>query len=175
MRRVALLASVFAGALSHAAASAETGPGTIAALQAQLSQLGYDPGPLNGVMSAKTQRAMRAYQHATGRSIAEGAAGEPITTAQAELQRLGFLPGPADGALGPQTRDAIIRFQAANHLPIDPRVSDRLLADLERASAPVAAAPNAGAANPSPAAPPAEPEISGRQPLPPGVTPPPIR
>jgi peptidoglycan hydrolase-like protein with peptidoglycan-binding domain len=182
MGRGKLIAAVFAAALGSApqaaAAPAASGTGPIAALQAQLSRLGYDPGPLDGVMSAKTQQAMRSYQRATGRPLATGPAGDPVVAAQVELQRLGFLSAAADGSIGPQTRDAIIRFQAAEHLPIDPRVSDRLLSDLERASTPAAAvAP--GAANalqaPAPTAPPAEPEVTGRQPLPPGVSPPPIR
>ena len=117
---------------------AESGPGAIAALQSRLSQLGYDPGPLDGVMSAKTQRAMLAYRRATGQRIATGTAGDPVAAAQTALQRLGFLSAPADGVIGPQTRDAIIRFQAANHLPVDPRVSDSLLAELDQASAPAA-------------------------------------
>lgn len=149
-------------------------PGPIAALQARLAGLGYAPGPLDGVMSAKTQQAMRAFQRAGGRQIWSGPAGDPIAAAQMALQRLGFLSAPADGVIGPQTRDAIIRFQAARHLPIDPRVSDQLLAELDRASSPVATA-NAPSAAPSPAAPPAEPAVTGRQALPPGVTPPPIR
>jgi peptidoglycan hydrolase-like protein with peptidoglycan-binding domain len=177
MRGYRLLAVVIAACLSHTApaAPADAGSGPIAALQARLGELGYDPGPIDGVMSAKTQQAMRAYQRAVGQPIATGAAADPIMAAQAALQRLGFLSAPADGALGPQTRDAIIRFQATNHLPIDPRVSDRLLAELERASTPAAAAASSASPNPSPAAPAAEPEVTGRQPLPQGVTPPPIR
>ncbi len=170
---VKLIAAGFAAVVACAAptmaAPADSGSGPIAALQARLAGLGYDPGPLDGVMSAKTQQAMRAYQHATGRPIAAGSAGNPIIAAQMALQRLGFLSAAADGAIGPQTRDAIIRFQAAQHLPIDPRVSDPLLAALGRPETPSAGQP------PTPAAPPAEPEVSGRQPLPPGVTPPPIR
>ena len=177
MRRLALLACVFAAALGHAAAAppAESGPGAIAALQSRLSQLGYDPGPLDGVMSAKTQRAMLAYRRATGQRIATGTAGDPVAAAQTALQRLGFLSAPADGVIGPQTRDAIIRFQAANHLPVDPRVSDSLLAELDQASAPAAAPAQAPVPNAQPASPPAAPEISGREPLPAGMTPPPIR
>ncbi len=179
---VKLIAAGLAAALGCAAptiaAVADSGPGPIAALQAQLAGLGYDPGPLDGVMSAKTQQAMQAYQRAAGRPIATGSAGDPIIAAQTALQRLGFLSAPADGAIGPQTRDAIIRFQAAEHLPVDPRISDRLLADLDRASTPAAAAapvaPGPGEP-PAPAVPPAEPEVTGRQALPSGVTPPPIR
>ena len=126
-------------------------------------------------MSAKTQQATLAYQHASGRPTGLGPMADPIATAQAALQRLGFLSAPADGAIGPQTRDAIIRFQAARRLPIDPRVSDRLLAALEQAEAPPVAAsgqPPAPAPTAPAAAAPAA--VTGRQPLPAGVTPPPI-
>jgi peptidoglycan hydrolase-like protein with peptidoglycan-binding domain len=166
------LATIFAAALCGAAPASGAGP--IADLQARLATLGYDPGPIDGVMSAKTERALFAYRRAAGHPGAAELDANPIMTAQAALQRRGFLTAPADGALGPQTRDAIIRFQAENHLPVDPRVSDRLLAELDQAGAPS----GAGGANPPPAAlsgpPPAEPEATGREPLPQGVAPPPI-
>ena len=179
-----LFGAALAASLGCAAAATAAGPGPIADLQARLAGLGYDPGPINGVMSAKTERALRAYRRAAAPAGAAETGENPIAAAQTALRQLGFLGGPADGAIGPKTRDAIIRFQAANHLPIDPRVSDRLIADLDRAaqpppataappSAPPAAA-TAPAPMPSPEAP-ATPEASGRQPLPPGVTPPPIR
>ena len=159
-----------------ALAAADNGVGPIAALQARLAGLGYDPGPRDGVMSAKTQQAMQAYQRAAGRPGGLGPVADPIAAAQEALQRLGFLAGPADGAIGPQTRDAIIRFEVARQLPIDPRVSDRLLAALAEAEAPPVAAsgppPTPGATVP---AAPAEPAITGREPLPAGVRPPPIR
>ncbi|MGH7115926.1 MAG: peptidoglycan-binding domain-containing protein [Stellaceae bacterium] len=162
-----------AGPATPGLASASNLPGPIATLQARLGGLGYAPGPVDGVMSAKTQQAMRAYRRAAGRPIALGPAGDPIAVAQTALRRLGFLSVPADGAIGPQTRNAIIRFQVASHSPIDPRVSDGLLAALARAEAPPVV-PNAGPP-PASTAPPAEPEVTGRQPLPPGMTPPPIR
>jgi peptidoglycan hydrolase-like protein with peptidoglycan-binding domain len=153
-------------ALSRAAAAAVP---SIAELQSELRAGGYDPGPINGVMTKKTERAIRAYDRAHGQPIA---ASDPVRAAQAALAALGLLPGPPDGIVGPQTRDAIIRFQAANHLAIDPRISDMLLAALEHASQPTSAAPAAAGPN---APPPAAPEAEGRQPLPAGVTPPPIR
>ena len=163
-----------------AALAAGAGSGPVAALQARLAGLGYDPGPRDGVMSAKTQQAMQAYQRAAGRPAGLGALADPIAAAQVALQRLGFLAGPADGAIGPQTRDAIIRFEAARHLPIDPRVSDRLLAELAEAEAPPVVAsgqpPAPAPTAPTAAAPAAAaPAVTGRQPLPAGVTPPAIR
>ena len=180
MGRRAWLALAIAAALGGPAAAraGEASPGgPIADLQARLAGLGCDPGPVDGVMTEKTRRAMLGCRPAAGRAVAAGPAADPVAAAQAALRRLGFLAAPADGAIGPQTRDAIIRFQAENHLPIDPRVSDRLLAALERAEAgPGAATAGATPATPpTPAPSPAAPEASGREALPPGVTPPPIR
>ena len=169
-----LLGAIFVAVLGCAALAAETASGPISELQARLVRLGYDPGPIDGVISVKTERALLAYKHAAGRPLVAGLDANPIVTAQQALQRLGFLAARPDGELGPQTRDAIIRFQVENHLPIDPRVSDRLLAALDHLAQP----PGAAGANPPSAAsapPPAAPEATGREPLPPDVTPPPIR
>ena len=160
------------GRTGSALAAGDNELGPIAALQARLAGLGYDPGPRDGVMSAQTQQALLAYRRATGQSAGQGPMTDPVASAQEALQQLGFLAGPADGAIGPQTRDAIIRFEAARHLPIDPRVSDRLLAALAEAEAPAVAV--SASQPPAPALPAAEPAVTGRQPLPAGVTPPPI-
>ena len=164
--------------------------GPIAALQQQLKREGFAPGPVNGVMTEETRRALNLYQRRRGRppealaAQAGGADTDPVKRAQADLRRLGLFAGPVDGVVGPQTRDAIIRFEAARRLTIDPRVSDNLLAALEEAradpgSAPPlapAAAPASGPAAPAPGATPAAPpEATGRRMLPPGVNPPPIR
>ena len=183
-------------------------PPSIAALQAELRQAGFDPGPANGVMTEQTTRALIAYERRMRRmpqaiaSVGIDAA-DPVMRAQKELQHLGFYTGRADGDLGPATRDAIIRFEVSRQLPVDPRVSDRLLEALaEQAAAPSASSPPApgpgptpepsapapaaqGGAPPSPppagapqiatgANPPA-PEATGRQALPSWVNPPPIR
>ena len=182
---------------AQADAAAPSGaPPSIAALQEELRQAGFDPGPVNGVMSEKTTRALIAYERRMRRmpqaiaSVGVDAA-DPVLRAQQELKRLGFYSGPADGALGPSTRDAIIRFEVSRQLPVDPRVSDRLLSALAEqappasntAAAPAPVSPSA-AAPASPAAqqvatgaasPPPAPEATGRQPLPDWVNPPPIR
>ncbi len=163
------------GWIAPVIAAGDSGSGPIAALQARLAGLGYDPGPRDGVMSTKTQQAMLAYRRSSGRPAGLGPMADPIAAAQTALQRLGFLAAPADGAVGPRTRDAIIRFEAARRLPIDPRVSDRLLAALVQPEA-LPVAPSAQPPAPeAAAAPAAEPATTGRQPLPAGVTPPPIR
>ena len=144
-------------------------------------------------MSEKTTRALIAYERRMRRmpqaiaSVGVDAA-DPVLRAQQELRRLGFYTGPADGALGPGTRDAIIRFEVSRQLPVDPRVSDRLLSALAEQAPPpsnTAAAPappsaTAPASPPAPqvatgASPPPASEATGRQPLPDWVNPPPIR
>jgi peptidoglycan hydrolase-like protein with peptidoglycan-binding domain len=183
--------------------ASDTAPGPIAAVQQQLREAGYNPGPVNGVMTEKTGRAIAAYARHAGRmpGALTAADADPIKRAQEGLRRLGLLAGAVDGALGPQTRDAIVRFEAARRLPIDPRVSDRLLTELEQAGAATATAitpnPPAGTAASAPSAPPtsvpapsgptapgptsaqlpeeAAPEALGRRQLPAWVNPPPIR
>jgi len=176
-------------------------PPSIAALQEELRQAGFDPGPANGVMTEQTTRALIAYERRMRRmpqaiaSVGVDAA-DPVMRAQKELKRLGFYSGRPDGELGPGTRDAIIRFEVSRQLPVDPRVSDRLLEALaEQAPAANANAAAAPATPPPPSAqetapplpPPAAgsqvatganapaPEATGRQPLPGWVNPPPIR
>jgi len=128
-------------------------------------------------------------------------AADPVLLAQKGLRQLGFYSGPTDGALGPATRDAIIRFEVSRHLPVDPRVSDRLLAALAQENAATASTAPAAATTPPAATPPAEtaatatpaapaqapqvatgsanapaaPTATGRQALPSWVNPPPIR
>ena len=175
-------------------------PPSIAALQAELREAGFDPGPANGVMTEQTTRALIAYERRMRRmpqaiaSVGVDAA-DPVMRAQRELKRLGFYSGRPDGELGPGTRDAIIQFEVSRQLPVDPRVSDRLLKALAEqapttnsnaAAAPAAPPPSAQDNAPPPPAPatgsqvatgataPA-PEATGRQPLPGWVNPPPIR
>jgi peptidoglycan hydrolase-like protein with peptidoglycan-binding domain len=157
--------------------------GPIAALQQQLKEEGYRPGPVNGVMTEATRRALTAYQRRTGRlpeALAAAGGADPVKRAQADLQRLGLFAGPVDGVIGPGTRDAIIRFEAARRIAIDPRVSDRLLAALEAAGAEAGTSRPSTPGSTAEAAPAAEaqtatPEATGRRLLPPGVNPPPIR
>ena len=200
-----LIAAIVAEAHAQGDPAAVAGaPPSIAALQEELRQAGFDPGPVNGVMNEKTTRALVAYERRMRRmpeaiaSVGVDAA-DPVLRAQQGLKQLGFYAGPTDGALGPGTRDAIIRFELSRQLPVDPRVSDRLLAALAEqapATSNAAAAPAAPPSAPPPAAaaretsapsssasqvatgaasPPAMPEATGRQALPGWVNPPPIR
>src|SRR5204862_7171080 len=96
---------------------------------------------------------MRRMPQAIASVGVDGAA--PVVLAQKGLRQLGFYSGPTDGALGPGTRDAIIRFEVSRHLPVDPRVSDRLLAALAQENTATATAATTPAAPPA-ATPPVE-------------------
>jgi peptidoglycan hydrolase-like protein with peptidoglycan-binding domain len=164
-----------AGAQQATAAIPDAAAGPIAAAQQQLNRDGYAAGPANGVMTDQTRRAIAAYERKAGRPPEALAAlgGNPVKHAQAGLRQLGLFAGPIDGTLGPETRDAIIRFEASRQLPIDPRVSDGLLAELDRAvpaSAPATVARSSGVQQPETA----RPEL-GRRPLPAWENPPPVR
>ena len=50
-----------------------------------------------------------------------------VASLQRALARLGYDPGSADGVLGPRSRAAIRAFQASAGLPVDGRVSKRLV------------------------------------------------
>jgi peptidoglycan hydrolase-like protein with peptidoglycan-binding domain len=149
-----------------------------------LKREGFAPGPVNGVMTEETRRALAAFERRIRQRRAEP---DPVKRVQSALQKLGLFAGPVDGVVGAQTRDAIIRFEAARHLAVDPRVSDRLLAALDGAGADSGVLPPsprasteaapASAAQIAPSAAPLDsgPEATGRRSLPPGVNPPPIR
>ena len=143
------------------------GSGPITTLQQELREAGFDPGPVNGVMTEKTTRALVAFERRMKRmpqaiaSVGVDAA-DPVLLAQKGLKQLGFYSGPTDGALGPGTRDAIIRFEVSRHLAVDPRVSDRLLAALTPETASPAASPPA----PPPAAASAPPPAAATAPTP---------
>src|SRR5881227_238080 len=64
---------------------------SIAALQEELRQAGFDPGPVNGVMSEKTTRALIAYErrmHRMPQAIASVGidAADPVLLAQKGLK-----------------------------------------------------------------------------------------
>ena len=58
-----------------------------------------------------------------------------VEDVQAKLAALGYDPGPADAVMGWRTRAAIRAFQADVGLPVDGKISDRLIAALGDAEA----------------------------------------
>jgi peptidoglycan hydrolase-like protein with peptidoglycan-binding domain len=117
-----------------AEASARADTDTTQTIQAGLQQLGYDPGPMDGIVGARTRAAISQYQQyngllvngeATARLCKHIYAGT-IKSIQAGLQQFGYDPGPADGFAGPWTRAAIARYQQDNGLGVDGEPSRRL-------------------------------------------------
>ncbi|MGF1608271.1 MAG: peptidoglycan-binding protein [Kiloniellales bacterium] len=92
--------------------------------QGALAELGYEPGPVDGVEGPRTQAAVRAFQEsadltADGRvteallaALTPALETHRVTQAQRRVAALGYDPGPVDGKLGRHTRMAIKRFEA---------------------------------------------------------------
>lgn len=88
------------GAAIEPASGVDPQTGTVRQLQVRLIELGYDPGPVDGIMGAQTQAALRRYKTATG--LAPGApdgqsgvlAGraDPIAAAQNQMQPVSLVP-----------------------------------------------------------------------------------
>jgi peptidoglycan hydrolase-like protein with peptidoglycan-binding domain len=103
----------------------------IKSMQAQLKAAGFDPGPMDGVLGAKTMLALRRLQsgctnlkdlledptsaisaqsgemQATKVSVTE-----EIRLIQVRLKDAGFDVGPVDGVMGSKTKSALLRAQA---------------------------------------------------------------
>lgn len=130
----------------------------VRAVQRELTSLGYEPGPVDGVEGLMTQAAIMAYQHdkglgLTGRStealLKQIIFGGPllsqaetetakavknrrrvIKTVQLKLGELGYKPGAANGVMGEDTRNAIKAFERYSGLVATGRVSGRLIGKL---------------------------------------------
>ena len=83
-----------------------------------------------------------------------------VRQAQTLLAELGYDPGPADGLLGSRTVQAIREYQKAAGLPVDGKVSARLIESLKTGK------PRKQNAQAVPAAPPASAPAVQKQPLP---------
>ena len=99
----------------------------IKSMQAQLRAVGFDPGPVDGVLGAKTMSALRGLQSVcaslkdllenptngiSARAGAIDATAEEIRLIQVRLKDAGFDVGAVDGVMGLKTRSALIRAQA---------------------------------------------------------------
>jgi peptidoglycan hydrolase-like protein with peptidoglycan-binding domain len=106
-------------------------------IQAQLKAAGFDPGPVDGALGAKTMSALRRLQSGcanlkdlfenptSGISQQSGemqtakqnaadkvSSTEEIRLIQVRLKDAGFDAGPVDGVMGFKTRSALLRFQS---------------------------------------------------------------
>lgn len=126
----------------------------VRSLQRRLDDVGFTPGPIDGLFGPRTERAVELFQNAHGLRV-DGIAG-PVTLAalrtpsrilfpgagyagvgsaqvrglQRQLARGGFSPGPVDGRYGPLTERAVQRFQAAHGLGADGIAGPRTFGEL---------------------------------------------
>ena len=108
--------------------------------QEDLSALGYDPGPADGVFGPKTAIAFEAYQ----RDLRDGllSVAEIVAPAHLDelrerviflrhiqqiLRSLGYDPGPVDGVVGSKTVTAIEAYQRDQSLSVDGIATPALL------------------------------------------------
>ncbi len=123
---------------------ARAGSANVAALQVGLRELGFDPGPIDGISGAWTRSAVRRFQRRK-RLVVDGIAGPKtrralgrrgrpglgaramyvgdigwdVAALQFLLSRRGYGPGGFDGGFGPNTASAVRRFQRAAALAVD--------------------------------------------------------
>ena len=132
-------------------------------VQGLLTELGYRPGPKDGILGPWTETAIRAFQETRGIEpdgrVTGGLIEEletvrkivAVRNAQEQLARLGYDPGPADGDMGPRTQRAIAAFEADAGVTPRGQATPELLRLLARAAGPApeeaAAAPAAGEAS----------------------------
>lgn len=123
---------------------ARAGSANVAALQVALRELGFSPGPVDGISGAWTRRALRRFQRrrrlavdgiagprtrrALGprgrprlgsRTLRMGRRGWDVAALQFLLSSRGYGPGGFDGGFGPNTWAALRRFQSAAGLAAD--------------------------------------------------------
>ena len=88
----------------------------------------YDPGPIDGLFGAKTEKAVKWYQgdrllsndgivgpntwaRLDPPTVKKNSSGAAVKLAQQLLTDYGYDPGPVDGSFGPKTEQAVKQFQ----------------------------------------------------------------
>ena len=149
--------------LSNGQSAAQAGVTSAEVSQAQalLVDLGFEPGPVDGLEGPRTASAVSAYQGAAGLTkdgrvsaglvdhLTAAVQRRQVVSAQGQLASLGYDPGPIDGRAGPRTHGAVEEFQGAQGLTRDGRITSDLLAALESAGAKGEAAATAEAEVPA--------------------------
>jgi peptidoglycan hydrolase-like protein with peptidoglycan-binding domain len=137
----------------------------VRAVQRELSQSGYNPGPTDGSATPVTRAAIMAYEYDHGLPVTGEAtqdllkamlfgrerlaaapsgdlgtqtgpqAQQVIRSVQQSLAKLGYAIGRPDGRLGEETARAIRKFEAEQGLPSTGRISGQLVLKLTEAAA----------------------------------------
>jgi len=134
-------------------------------IQAQLKAAGFDSGPVDGALGAKTMSALRRLQSgcANLKDLIENSTGgilsqpgeiqaakqsaadkvsstEEIRLIQVRLKDAGFDAGPIDGVMGFKTRSALLRFQSGCTMVKDlPATLDNQVQTSEKMPSPISA------------------------------------
>ena len=129
---------------------------TLQDIQHELNRLGYDAGPADGLMGARTRWAIQAYQRERGlledwqptaallshiRASASGAPSAPVESeapsqrlvsdTQEALKALGYRVGRVSGQLTDDTRSAIRSYESAHRLLVSGEPSVGLLRHMQ--------------------------------------------
>lgn len=138
----------------------ETARAYITSIQEELTEHGYNPGPVDGKMGPKTHAAIRAYQRDAGLPVdgfatkellehlkfaqpkvyASTSSSSPaldptlVRDIQVELAERGYYYGDLDGIAGSGTRQGVRDFQADAKLPVTGEINQALLDQLRKAS-----------------------------------------
>ena len=104
--------------------------------QKRLVMRWYNPGPIDGLFGAKTEKAVKRYQgdrlldndgivgpktwaRLDPPTVQQGSSGAAVRLAQRLLTDYGYEPGPVDGSFGPKTKKAVKQFQKDFGLTVD--------------------------------------------------------
>lgn len=94
-------------------------------MQLRMREVGFDPGPIDGIAGMKTKAALRrfdagcaqvrelidAHVSPVGASVNKWAERTETLALQRDLQAAGFNPGPADGIFGVRTKTVLTHLQ----------------------------------------------------------------
>jgi len=91
--------------------------------QTRLREVGFDPGPIDGVAGAKTKSAFKRFESSCGQvrgllnanakvvQLNTSAVRKETLLLQTQLRDAGFNPGPVDGVFGSRTKTLLVQLQ----------------------------------------------------------------